>query len=242
MSEPTNNGRWAAVYEAMTGATAPGQHHEGPTGTNTESVKAGHEPDRFDARGIIAVPFLVVAVTACAYFLVTALFSYLEPGAPTAASNAAAAADNAKSFNERIAAISSSDPNAKFAQPRLEYLKSIDNKRPTASKPDPVFLRSFEASKSNNTYELTPQDLYPGKFTDPITGKKLLDEFEWVAKDKNVARIPVNTAIQLLAGRLKSKPGSAPLGTNGTPTQANGGQAIAPPSMPATAPKDEPKH
>ena len=96
---------------------------------------------------------------------------------------------------------------------------------------------------NNNTYELKPQDLYPSRFVDPLTGKRLLAEYEWVAKDKGVARIPVDEAIHLLAGKLPHKDGVAPAGTLAKPKQSNGGQAIVPLPVPTGGPaKDDHKH
>jgi hypothetical protein len=240
---PTNThaGRWAAIYEAMTGATAPGGHHEGPVGTDPVAIKAGHEADAFDARGIVLVPFLVVGVAACAYILVTVLFGFFSPGAPMAGTNPAAAADNAKSFNERVSRISSSDPNAEVKHPRLEYIRSIETKREGTGKDDPPFLRSFPSSAENNTYELKPQDLYPESFVDPATGKRILADYEWISKDKVVARIPVDEAMKILAhGKLPHKDGKAQVGTRGKATQGNGGHPVKPTEVPAV--KDDHKH
>lgn len=243
MSDQKHTGRWAAIYEAMTGATAPGHHHDDqPIGTDGASIKAGHEPDHFDARGLLMVPVLVVVVTGVAYVLVSSLFSFFSPGSKTPGTNPAAVAENEKSYNDRIGRISSSDPNAEVKQPRLEYIRSVDNQRDGVSKPDPVYLRSFAPSATNNTYELTPQDLYPSRFVDPATGKRLLAEPEWITKDKTVARIPVEDAIKLLAGKLPhAKEGKAVASVNGKPSLANGGQSITPAVAPAPA-KDDHKH
>jgi hypothetical protein len=220
MSEP-KDGRWAAIYEAMTGATAPGHDHDHqPTGTDGASIKAGHEPDQFDARGLLMVPVLVVVVTGLAYVLVTSLFSWFEPGQRTPGTNPQAVAESAKGLNERINRISSTDPSAEVRQPRLEY------------------VRNFPNSPTNNTYELTPRDLYPNHFVDPMTGKRLLSEGEWLNKDKTVARIPVDEAIRQLAGKMPHKDGKMVVGTNGRPNLANGGQPITPAVVKPAKPDD----
>lgn len=238
MHDPKAN-RWGRIYETMTGVTSPGHHHEQPHGAMPESVTAGHEPDRFDVKGILMVPGLVVVVTFLAYLIVSGLFSWAEVGKPllNPTMNPLAVADGSKSFNDRVERISSTDPGAKFHQPRLEGLKAVDTRRPGVSQPDPVSYRSAPPTDKNNTYEITPQDLYPQKFVDPQTGERLLDEYKWLNKENHIARIPVDEAIKLLTGELKSllpaKPdGTAPYGTRDKPKASNGGHALT-----AEAPK-----
>src|SRR5262249_6642473 len=110
---PTPEGRWRVIYAAMTRTTPPG-HYESPTGTNPDAAKSGHEPDRWDAKGILMVPVLVVVVTIMAYFLVSGLFSWLDLGKPVGSptSNPFAKADNEKPLNQRLDRISSIDPKA----------------------------------------------------------------------------------------------------------------------------------
>jgi hypothetical protein len=242
MSTPSNDpnarSRWAVIYETVSGATAP-DHHEEVPGTAPESLKAGHEPDHFDARGIIMVPILVVVTCLLAYILITFLFNMFAPGEPIpsdASPDAKALAS--KSFNERAARISSSDPKSTIEQPRLEYVKNLDSTRGDVK--DPPHLRSFlPAQGSKNTYEITPRDLYPQNYADPQTGEKSLSEYKWLNKDKGVAQIPVTEAMHLLAGKLPAKKQTANNSTATKSKLSNGGQeAIA---VAAPASKDE-KH
>lgn len=228
MSDKPSEGqqRWAAFYEAITGATsASSHHHEDAPGTNPESIKAGHEPDRFDAKGIIMVPFVVAGTAFVAYVIVSVLFGQLEFGAPDRSNvqnqQAADAAD--KPYNERIATIDSTDPHAKSAEPRLEFMKKIDVSR-NSKTDDPAYVRSFQPADTGNSPILSPRDLYPDRFHDPVTGKKLLEDYEYVNKEKGVARIPIAEAMKLV--KLPAKKGE-PAGSVGkTPKQSNGGQAI----------------
>jgi hypothetical protein len=242
-NDPAGRNRWAIMYEAVTGATAS-DHHEEKPGTSSDSQKAGHEADRFDARGIIMVPFGVIATCATVYVLITVLFNVFEPGAtvPSDAS-AQAKAESAKPYNERIAKISSSDEKSQYAAPRLEYMKNIDNSRDGAK--DPIYVRSFLPVQGGaNTYELTPQDLYPQNFADPRTGKKSLAEYAWINKEKGVAQIPVAVAMKMLVGNLPAEKASGG-STNGDKAKlSNGGQAVndAPTVAAPTAPKHEDKH
>ena len=221
-----NTKRWATLYEAVTGATsATSHHHEDAPGTNVESVKAGHEPDRFDAKGIILVPFGVIGTAFVAYVIVSVLFGQLDFGAPDRSNvqNQQAADAGDKTFNERMATIDSTDPHAKSAEPRLEYMKKLDVSR-NGKTDDPVFVRSFQAADTGNSPILTPRDLYPDRFHDPVTGKKLLEDYEYVNKEKGVARIPIAEAMKLL--KLPAKKGEVSSSIARAPKQSNGGQAI----------------
>src|SRR5207253_501864 len=155
--------------------TAPG-HYEAPTGTAPESVTAGHEADKFDAKGIIMVPVLVVIVTFLSYVMVTGFFEWLKPGKPytTPTMSPLAVERNEHPLNDRIARISLNDPNAEIQQPRLEHVLVVDNHRKGVAEPDKMNLRSFQPATKDNTYFLTPQDLYPSRFVDPLTGKRVL--------------------------------------------------------------------
>lgn len=225
MNDPYKRQRWANIYHAMTGMSSPGAHEQ-PTGTSDQSRTAGHEPDAFDAKGIILVPVLVVAVTLAAYVIVHFTFRGIEPGKPydTPTMSPLAIEENRKPFNTRAARISNVDPNAPVKAPRLEGIVVVDQDRPGAI--DPVNYRSFAPATKENTYFLTPQDLYPSRFVDPLTGEMLLNEYKLVTK--TVARIPIEEAMKLLlkGGMLKSVAGgSTTPGTVDDPKQSNGGQA-----------------
>lgn len=228
MSDKPSDGtrRWATFYEAVTGATSStSQHDVDVPGTNAESVKAGHEPDRFDAKGIILVPFGVIGTAFVAYVIVSILFGQLDFGAPDRSNvqsqQAADAGD--KPYNERIATIDSTDPHAKSAEPRLEYMKKLDVSR-NGKTDDPPFVRSFQAADTGNSPLVTPRDLYPDRFHDPVTGKKLLEDYEYVNREKGIARIPIAEAMKLV--KLPAKKGVPASGVGMTPKQSNGGQAI----------------
>lgn len=219
--------RWATFYEAVTGATsAASHHHEDAPGTNADSLMAGHEPDRFDAKGIILVPIGVVVTAFFAYVIVSVLFGQLEFGAPDKSNvqSQAAAEAAAKPFNERVATIDSSDPHAKVSEPRLEFMRKIEPVR-NGKTDDPAYVRSFQ-SADGNTPILTPRDLYPDRFQDPVTGKKLLADYEVVNKEKGVARIPIAEAMKLVKLPVKPDAPTASSSTGGNPKLSNGGQAI----------------
>ncbi len=254
MSEPTSGtDRWARIYEAMTGASAPPSSHDHDVdqpGAKPESLKAGHEPDRFDTKGIIFVPILVIIMAGIAYVVVTALFSHFEFGkldtSKDVVQNQQAADEATKFYNDRIATISSTNPLAEVKEPRLEGLRNIDALRPGQDKPDPAYVRSFQATDKDHIQLVTPQDLYPDRYTDPITGKRLLVVYEFVNDKKSVARIPIAEAMKLV--KVPAKKGSPNTSYGVAPKLSNGGQAVAAlvtPKEPAPKPadkKEDPKH
>lgn len=228
MSEPTGGGRWSRIYEAMTGASAPPGPHDHDVdvpGAKPESVTAGHEPDKFDAKGIIFVPILVIMTAGMAYVIVTLLFGAFEFGQPdkNAVNNPRAAEEGGKYYNDRIGTISTTSPTAEFHEPRLEGLKPIDASR-NGKPADPPYVRSFQQKDDQTRVPFyTPQDLYPDRYTDPLTGKKLLLDYEYANEKKTVARIPIAEAMKLvkLPAAKKATPNSS---FGGAPKLSNGGQ------------------
>lgn len=246
MSEQPGGARWARIYEAMTGASAPPDPHDhdiDKPGAKQESVTAGHEPDRFDAKGIIFVPILVVITAGIAYIIVTTLFSTFEFGKLDTDKNVVQnqqAADAAeKPINDRLATISSTNPHAPVTEPRLEFLRNIDV-RPGKEKDDKPYVRAFQPTDRDQSPEMTPQDLYPSRYTDPLTGKKLLAEYEYVNDKKSVARIPIGEAMKLV--KLPAKKGSPNTSYGVAPKNSNGGHAITEPAAKETTPKPAEKH
>lgn len=230
MSDKPNENiqRWATIYEAVTGATShTSAHHEDVVGTSDESKKAGHEPDWFDAKGIIMVPFLVIATAFVAYVIVSVLFGQFEFGAPDRSNvvNQQAVESADRPFNERVASISSSDPHATSTEPRLEYFRNIDVSR-NGKTDDPPYVRSFQSADTGNSPIITPRDLYPDRYVDPLTGKKLLADFEYIDKAKGLARIPVSEAMKLLKLPVKKDAPTSEASMKNTPKHSNGGQAI----------------
>jgi hypothetical protein len=234
---PAGKGQWTLVTKpADLDMPAAGMgHSEDKMGAEPESVRAGHEPDWFDARGVVYVPILVVVSAAATYGLVTLMFNYFDPGtADTRGANPRAAMANAVPYNERVRDISSQDPAAEVKQPRLEAMRAVEKKHPD----EPLYYRSMRPTDTGNPPEVRPEDLRPENFVDWTTGEKPLVDYKWVNKDKGVARIPVGEAIKILATqkKLPAKAGRPAGGTGQSPTLANGGQGDA-----APAAKDEPK-
>jgi hypothetical protein len=226
---PKGEGRWTMVAKPTDhhGPAAGGGHHEDVPGAQENSVRAGHEPDQFNARGVIFIPIGVMIAAALSYGLVTLLFGVFTPGKlDEKGANPQTVAENDKPYDTRVTRISSQDPDAPVKQPRLEWMRTIEQRK---DRSEPEFYRSFRAADAGNSPEIRPEDLRPENFVDWKTGKKVLSGYEWVDQGKGVARIPVNEAIHILAsqGKLKPKtPGPHPTDTTSEhPKQSNGGQA-----------------
>ena len=187
-------------------------HDTEPAGAAEDSIKAGHEPDRFQVRSVLYVPLLLVTFVLIAFGIVTVTFDYLTVKPPMDVdANKLAATESQKSLNERFAAISSTDPNARVKQPRLEYLKQTAG----ADNPnDPPFYRSKRPIPAvGATWELYPEDLRPGNFVDPTTHEKILINAGFYSNKKELAHIPIAEAMEVMLKEKKYpvKPGTKPI-------------------------------
>ena len=259
------------VVVSMTGASHS-EHDTDVPGAEVRSVRAGHEPDKFGVKSILAVPVLLGAIVLIAFGITTAVFFALYTRfvpAPAGGTNpqgveinTVAAADGRRGdrdVSERFSRIGSSAPKdvpglpgTAVPQPRLEYLKQTAPE----SKDDPPFARSKRSTDGpSNTYEIRPEDLRPDNYTDPVTHEKVLATYGWVDAGKKVARVPIAEMMRLVAADPKKLPARKDalkgVGTSiHTPTLSNGGlppKGAAPvadkPAPPAAAPKpDDHKH
>lgn len=185
---------------SMTGASAP-EHETEPPGADKQSVAVGHEPDRFQVKGILYVPAAVVGLLVFAYLVITGLFGFLTSrnAKQDAAANPVTKAINDQSINERFGRISSTDINAPVKQPRLEMLR--ETKAPE-TKEDPRFSRSKQAIETPgvNPPEIRPEDLRPENYVDPTFKAKVLVEGGAVGPaGSGLVRIPIADAIKFLA-------------------------------------------
>jgi hypothetical protein len=207
---------------AMTGASVD---HDSPVGPPADVViRTGHEADTFGVKSILMVPVAVAVMAGLAYVVVSFTFKPVNrhPDVPHSV-----AGEAAKKANERILHISSSDPDAKDKQPRLEAFRVTDSTR--NGKTDPEFLRSVRFSENGNSPEYYPEDLRADNFIDPATKQKVLRDYAWVI-DKKVARIPVAVAMELLVSEkllpVREKESKPVTGTVTVPKQSNGGWGL----------------
>jgi hypothetical protein len=243
-----------AMLVSLSGAGGPA-HETGPPGANELSVRAGHEPDRFQVRSILYVPAAVVVVLILAYLIVTGLFAWAmsyrasedERGRRE---NPQIAALTDRSIEDRLARISSTDPQpipempgTGRAQPRLEGLQQ------TIQMPgdDPHFYRSrLPDPDGNNPIPVRPEDLRPenyvSRYLDPVAGRRILAEYGWADEGQRLARVPINEAIRMVVQQKKLPVRKDPVVVSATTEdkakQSNAGRGGLPPAAP---PEPEPK-
>ena len=169
-----------------------GRDEKPKVGANPESVKAGHEPDQIDVKGILIVPAIIVVGMVIAYVTVSILIGMFRSGlkdpAYAAAGNKMALERANKDLPDRLATINNPQSKQGYDQPRLEGLKSY--------KPDevPVSMRSRTSLNKDNYPEYHPEDLRPDRI--PWLSDK--DKaYGWVEEGK-LAHVPIERAIKMI--------------------------------------------
>lgn len=189
-----------SAHPDLSGSGDP--HDEtGPPGVDLLSVRAGHEPDRFQVGPILYVPALTALALLLAYLVVTGIFQVVNipPTRDVPGGNAQVVQLNEAPINERFARTSSDQPqplpglpNTGVPQPRLEGLRKTHNKGPD----DPPYYRSKLPLGVDNPPYYRPEDLRPENYIDPVSRTKILAEYSWMQPGK-VGRIPIGEAIRL---------------------------------------------
>jgi hypothetical protein len=185
----------AKLLVSMSGAGAD-EHGVAPPGADAISVKAGHEPDRFEVKAIVMVPVFVVAVLIFTYLLISGIFFNYSKKDPDPGANPQIAKVNALPINDRLGKISSTSPKdlpgipgSAVAQPRLEQMKQTNNDGPWD---DPAFARSkIPAQVDGNSIDYRPEDMRPENFIDPTAKRKLLNEYAYVDEARKIVRVPL---------------------------------------------------
>lgn len=217
------------LWMAMSGATAG--HHEETPGVEPKSVAVGHEPDRFGAGGIIAVPIAVIITLVVTYVIVTAMVAYVN------GKTSDPIASNEPPINDRLGRINSSGgqsakgvPGQPVGEPRLDGMPKIDTR--VNGKDVAPYLMSFRRTPTGNWPDLYPEDLRAENYIDYQTRKKPLVAPSEAYADKKYARIPVADAIELLTKDDKLKKQYVPVSDTpidptkqaNRPKPSNGGQ------------------
>jgi hypothetical protein len=211
-----------------------------------------YEPDKFAVKTILVVPGVVI-VTMVVVFIITDLIfgAFFAPkGIVIAPQSEAGARENGAPMNERFDRISSTDPNARVLQPRLEGIqkKQVYGKAggdPKSGDPSQVVTSEMittQPTKEGNPPRYHPEDLRPDRVaatakgsTDPQTGAVRVP----VADAIRMAGDPTNAA---WAKAFAAREGALPLDLDPNwdrPKESNGGNARLPaPPTPATPKKD----
>ena len=197
--KPHGESSLTKLVVSISGAS-PADHETEPPGADGTSVKAGHEPDSFDVKGILYVPAFVVIACVIAYVIVSTLFATIVRY-DTNVDRPMASELNKPDISDRFARISSTQPRAVAGdkstivpQPRLEYLKESTKENDN----DKQFVRSKRGNDTpSSTYEIRPEDLRPEFYRDPLTKERTLLDPAYVGADHKFVRVPVNDAIKL---------------------------------------------
>ncbi len=187
------------VFSSMAGMGAD-EHDTHPPGAAPQSVEAGHEPDRFNVKPILYFAALIVTIMLTGFAVVTTLFATItgdeKPNANTSEQSAAIAAEP---LDQRMARISSTDASAEFHQPRLEFVRQVQN---TPSDP-PYYRSKLPVPYPGQSYEIYPQDLRAENFIDPTKRRKILIETGYIDKEKGVAFVPIADAMAMILAQKK---------------------------------------
>ena len=161
--------------------------HDAPNSdVNPESLKQGHEPDKINVRLILYVPVAIFFTFVLAYVVVTVIIDNLREGHKTPGENLPATARNEAAMNDQLSRISSTNPKADVRQPRLEGLNELIK--------DGQSVQSNVPTKEGNSVQYHPEDLRPS-----AERWKILQEYGWRDKSKDIVRIPIMEAIKVLS-------------------------------------------
>lgn len=169
--------------------------HDAPNrDVNPESLKQGYEPDKINVRLILYVPVAIFFTFVLAYVVVTVIIDNLREGHKTPGENLPATARNEAAMNDQLSRISSTNPKADVRQPRLEGLNELIK--------DGQSVQSNVPTKEGNSVQYHPEDLRPS-----AERWKILQEYGWRDKSKDIVRIPIMEAIKVLMhGKMTRMP------------------------------------
>lgn len=209
--------------------------HGGGGGVDPAALKLGHEPDLFQVKPILSIPFAVVVTFIIGFGVAAGVFVYvMAKGKETdPRAHPAGLARGEAPLNERLARISqkgSTTVPSEVDAPRLETLQRLQGNdknvfQVTTQPPVPT----------GNSPWIHPEEILPGRYKD-------LRRTEYLDKDKKWARIPIDDAMKLLIEK-KSLPAAAngvrPQGVAEQPTNGNAGRGGLPKAPEAkAAPKE----
>jgi hypothetical protein len=197
----------------------------------------GYEPDQFGVKTILAVPAAVIITAAVAFVITWMIFANLfDPKENNPPAEVPMAKErNEVPLNDRMARISSTDPNAEVNAPRLEGMKRTEvhfrDGNPENKSRYNVVTAEMTTTKPlqdrSNPPQYHAEDLRPER--SPVLTKG------GPAAGGEV-RIPIDQAIEKLAA-----PGTAKATDWDYPKESNGGTGSKPPALKTEGKKKEPE-
>jgi len=196
----------------------------GGGGVDPVALKLGHEPDLFQVKPILSIPFAVLVTFVIAFAVAAGVFTYvMAKGRETdPRAHPAGLARGNESLNDRLARISlkgSTTVPSEVDQPRLETLQRLQGNdkagfQATTQPPVPT----------GNSPWIHAEELQPGRYEG-------LNRAEYLDKDKKTARIPIDDAMRLLIEQKRlpaAANGARPQGVVEQPTNGNAGRGGLP--------------
>jgi len=203
----------------------------GGGGVDPAALKLGHEPDLFEVKPILSIPFAVLVTFVIAFSVAAGVFAFvMAKGKETdPRAHPEGLARGSVPLNERLARIDqkgASGVPSEVDAPRLETLKRLQGNSKTGFQ----FTTQPEVSTGNSPW-LHPEELQPGRYAG-------LQRAEYTNKEKTTARIPIADAMKLVIEK-KLLPAAAngvrPQGVVDQPTNGNAGRGGLPKAPEAKA-------
>jgi len=212
----------------------------------------GYEPDKFAVKTILVVPGVVIATMLVVFIITDLIFGafFAPKHVVIPPQSEAGAAENAAALNERVERISSTNPNARVLQPRLEGIqkRQVYGKAghdPKSGDPSQIVTSEMittQPTKEGNSPRYRAEDLRPDRVE--ATARPASDP------QGGVTRVPVDKAIQMAtdpnnaawAKALQAREGALPLDPEANwdrPKESNGGNARHPQPAKPAPPKKE---
>jgi hypothetical protein len=212
--------------------------HAGGGGVNPEAMRLGHEPDVFQVKPILSIPFAVVVTFVIGFAVAAGVFAYVKAQAekPDPFAHPEGLARGNASLNDRLARISekgSTSVKSEVDQPRLETLRRLQGN----DKEKGFQVTTQPELPTGNSPWIHPEELTPGRYAP-------LQRAEYTDKEKKTARIPIGDAMKLIVekGMLPAAKGARPQPSYDRPSNGNagrGGLPAGPKAEAAPAPKKD---
>ncbi len=210
--------------------------HGGGGGVDPAALKLGHEPDVFEVKPILSIPFAVVVTFVIGFAVAAGVFVFvMAKGRETdPRAHPAGLARGSVSLNERLARISlkgSTTVPSEVDAPRLETLQRLQGN----DKAGFQFTTQPPVPTGNSPW-VHPEELLPGRY-------EALHRTEYVGKDKKWAAIPIEDAKKLLLEKklLPTANGARPQAVVEQPTGGNAGRGGLPAAPKAAEPAKAPE-
>lgn len=198
-----------------------------------------YEPDKFSVKPILMVPFAVIATGIVAFMITTLIFDNIFDPAEHEPSTFPDAAERGRApLNERLARISSTDPNAEVNAPRLEGMKQTEI---VLAEDKKTVMATSEWTTTLPKKEGNP----PWYHAEDLRADRQAGLTKYDKTKAGLTTIPIDKAMDLIAGGVvESGKDAKPLPLFADwdrPKESNGGHRAVEPDVKKPAAKKEAK-